>query len=42
MLKEHIEKNDELLEGFQFIVKHGNIDEFNRSQKYFNRRPIVE
>lgn len=42
MLKSHIEKNDELLEGFQFIVKHANLDEFNRSQNYFNRSPIIE
>lgn len=42
ILKEHIEKNDELLDGLTFIKKYGDIKEFNRSQNYFNRNPIIE
>ncbi len=41
-LKNHIDENDELLEGFQFVMQHENADEFNRSQKYFNRVPVIE
>ncbi len=42
LLSEHIEKNDELLDGLEFVKKHGDIEEFNRSQNYFNRKPTIE
>ncbi len=42
MLKKHIDENDALLEGIQFIREYGNVNEFNRSQNYFNRKPIIE
>lgn len=39
-LEGHINENDELLEGKAFVMKHGNVEEFNRSQAYFGR-PLI-
>lgn len=41
-LNHHIDENDELLKGKEFIKKYGFVNEFNRSQRYFNRMIIEE
>lgn len=40
-LNGYLRGKEELLPGLEYIKKHGNIKEFNRSQDYFRRKPVI-
>lgn len=41
LLSEHIEKHDELLKGVEFMKKYADVEEFNRSQAFFNKKVFI-
>ncbi len=42
MLKMHIDKHDRLLDGLDYVKYSGQIEEFNKSQRHFNKTVLVQ
>ncbi len=41
LLKQHIDKNDELLNGVEYVQKFASVEQFNESQRYFNLQDLA-